>query len=128
MASQDAAETSLEAFTGLCQLVRDVDFGHDMLASYPSDRVWALLNVSKKLYVRLDGVPTIDNEKNLTYEGHNGLRAFPGIGHVLLANNSWSNNSMGFSNGQGSWTGVRIDVRLLDDVMEMQEEGWKDIS
>jgi len=33
---------SPEAFTELCTLVREVDFGHDMLASFPNNSVWAL--------------------------------------------------------------------------------------
>jgi hypothetical protein len=132
VASQDATDTSPEAFTELCKLVRDVDFGHDMLASYPSDRAWALRNISNKLYVRSDGIPILNIQDNFTYEGHRGLQASPGLGHVLLTNILWSDGnstSMRFSDVQGGWAGDRIDVRLMDDVVEeMQEEGWKDVS
>ncbi|KIM36818.1 hypothetical protein M413DRAFT_448941 [Hebeloma cylindrosporum] len=130
--SHDPTQMSPEAFTASCKLIIDVDFGPDMLVAFPRDRVWALRNISKKLYVRSDRVPTINGEKNLEYESHHGLQSFPGLGQVVLANILWSDDSstsMRFSDVQGGWAGDRIDIRLMDDVAEeMQEQGWKDIS
>jgi len=68
--------------------------------------------------------------------GHRGLEGYPGLGNALLANIGWSDDSStsmrcgyGCDPTRGSWAGDRIDVRLMDDIMEdMTQEGWKDIS
>lgn len=104
-----------------CRDFGSVDCGYEEPVSYLSDRVWALRNICKKLYVRSDGIPTIDREKNLSYANYNGLRGFPGLGHALLTNIVWSDDTstaMQFSDVQGSWVGDRVDVRLMDDVWQ----------
>ena len=122
---------SPQTFSESCTNFRSVNCGYERQVSYPNDGVWALRNLSKKLYVRSDGIPTINDENNLTYEAHDGLQGFPNLGHALLANIVWSDDSstsMRFRDVQGSWAGDRIDVRLMDDVAEEIQEGWKDIS
>jgi len=130
--SEDATDRSPQAFTESCRTVRTVNYGYEKDVSYPTDRVWALRNISKKLYVRSDGVPTINGGNNFTYEDHDGLEGFPNLGHVLLANILWSSDNstpMDFSDVQGAWAGDRVDIRLMDDVAEeIQEEEWMDIS
>ena len=132
VASDGAIERSPQVFTESCRNIGSVNCGYEKRNSYPNDRVWALRNISKKLYVRSDGIPTVNDEKNLTYKAHDGLQGFPNFGHVLLANIVWSDDDstpMSFSDVQGGWAGDRIDVHLMDDVAEeLQEGGWKDIS
>ena len=130
--SEDATDRSPQTFTESCRTIRTVDYGYEKHVSYPTDRVWALRNISKELYVRSDGVPTINGGENFTYEDHDGLEGFPNLGHVLLKNILWSDDestAMYFSDVRGAWAGDRIDIRLMDDVAEeMQEGGWVDIS
>jgi hypothetical protein len=124
------------AFTESCKTVETVDFGDEWKASYPNGSIWVLRNLNKKLYVRSNGIPTASKDYRLTYAGHCGLQGFPGLGNVLLANIGWSEHDstlMCYSGrgnlANGRWAGDRIDVCLMDDVVEdMTKEGWKDIS
>ncbi|KIM36809.1 hypothetical protein M413DRAFT_448934 [Hebeloma cylindrosporum] len=129
--SEDESESPQLLFMASCREYTYVDRGYKR-ESYPNNRIWALRNISKKLYVRSDGIPIIDENKNLTYYVRSGLQGLPGFGQVLLTNILWSDDnstSMPFSDVQGSWAGDRLDIRLMDDVVEeLQEEGWKDIS
>ncbi|KIM36805.1 hypothetical protein M413DRAFT_448932 [Hebeloma cylindrosporum] len=115
-----------------CTKYGQLDYGLKPAISYPNDRIWALRNITKKLYVRSDGIPTIDDKNNLTYYEHNGLQSLPGFGQVLLTNILWSDDdstAMEFSDVRGSWAGDKLDIRLFDDVAEeFREGGWKDIS
>ncbi|KIM36817.1 hypothetical protein M413DRAFT_448940 [Hebeloma cylindrosporum] len=130
--SEGESESPQLLFMASCREYTYVDRGYKWELSYPHDHNWALRNITRKLYVRSDGIPTIDDKKNLTYYIQYGLRGFPGLGQVLLTNILWSDDdstSMPFSDVQGSWAGDRLDIRLMDDVAEeLQEEGWKDIS
>jgi hypothetical protein len=129
-------EENPQVFARSCRTVRNVDLGDEVWAAYPNDRVWVLRNITKKLYVRSNGIPTVNNENRLTYNGHHGLKGFPGLGNVLVANIGWSQDSstsMWYSRSgklaEGNWAGNRIDVRLMDDIVEdMAKEGWTDIS
>ncbi|KIM36819.1 hypothetical protein M413DRAFT_448943 [Hebeloma cylindrosporum] len=132
---QDPTKCPSGYFSSSCNAVRSVDFGHEKLAAYPEDEVWLLRNISKKLYVRSDGIPANNTGYHLTYEGHRGLQRYPGLGSVLVANIGWSEDGStampwcGCELTTGSWAGDRIDVCLMDHVIEvMSQERWKDIS
>lgn len=134
-ASQDPTKRPSASFLRVCHSIRSTYFDQETRAAYPQDQVWVLRNITKKLYVRSDGIPTKNPDYALTYEGHRGLESYPGLGNVLLANIGWSDDGStsmrcdGYNLTGGSWAGDRIDVRLMDHVMEdMIQEGWKDIS
>jgi len=133
-ASQEPTKRPSASFIKLCHPARFTDFDQEIRAAYPEDQVWVLRNISKKLYIRSDGIPVRNRGNRLTYEvGHRGLESYPGLGNALLANIGWSDDSStsmrcgyGCDPTRGSWAGDRIDVRLMDDVMEdMTQEGGK---
>lgn len=136
-ALQDPTKRPSASFIRLCHSARSTDFDQETRAAYPEDQVWVLRSISKKLYIRSDRIPVRNRGNRLAYGvGHRGLESYPGLGNALLANIGWSDDSStsmrcGYrcDPTRGSWAGDRIDVRLLDHVMEdMTQEGWKDIS
>ncbi|PPQ75376.1 hypothetical protein CVT26_015509 [Gymnopilus dilepis] len=126
-------------FTESATEIRTRDFSYDwkLKEAYPSDRVWVLRNLTKKVYVRSNGVPTInEDDSELTYDEHKGFAGKPGLSHILFSRISWSDDfsiSMAYDKDEdiarGAWAADRLDVRLLDEVeQELITDGWIDIT
>ena len=103
----------------------------------PSSKdVWVLRNLSKREYVRSNGIPDHDADGVLAYKQDIGLDGNPGLSRVLLSRICWSSDpSCSMHEGplqlhRGPWAGDRFDVRVLDDVIEsMKDEGkWVDVT
>ncbi|KIM38672.1 hypothetical protein M413DRAFT_240281, partial [Hebeloma cylindrosporum] len=99
--------------------------------------VWALRNLSKKEFVRSDGIPTYTRigkySNHLSYNHHKGYQGCPGLAQALFLRIRWSGNAeLNKSYGDGSfprgiWAGDRFDVRAYEDVAEeMAADGWID--
>ena len=121
----------------LCEACTRVDLEcnpYEYIRSF--SRVWVLRNLSKREYVRSNGIPS---ERNgiLVYDQDIGLDGNPGLCQVLLSRIGWSSDdsvSMCYKGPlqlhRGSWAGDRFDVRPFDDVIEsMRDEGgWVDLT
>ena len=101
--------------------------------------VWVLRNLTRKLYVRSDGIPTIDrhgDNPGLRCENYSGYWGVPGLAQALMLRVAWSScpdtgmvlqDRISFH--QGAWVGDRFDVRLYDDVAEdITLDGWADVT
>ena len=101
---------------------------------YPPNHIWILRNLTKKIYIRSNGIPTARDDKTLTYDEHQGFAGIPGLTHVLFSRIAWSDDSsisMGYRDHaglcRGAWAGDRFDVRIFEDVEpELIREGWVD--
>ncbi|PPQ99361.1 hypothetical protein CVT26_014304 [Gymnopilus dilepis] len=135
----DGNKETPRRFTRTVTQIRTRDFDHDwnLEKAYPTDRVWVLRNLTKKIYVRSNGVPTISKDDyELTYDEHKGFAGKPGLSHILFSRISWSDDfsiSMAYDKDEdiarGAWAADRLDVRLLDEVeQELITDGWIDIT
>lgn len=104
---------------------------------YGSLDIWVLRNLSKREYVRSNGIPYLCDDGKLVYLQCVGLNGTPGLDQVLLSRIGWSaNNSINMAYEgplqlhQGPWAGDRFDVQVFDDVVEsMRDEGkWLDVT
>ncbi|KAF8901888.1 hypothetical protein CPB84DRAFT_1776933 [Gymnopilus junonius] len=102
--------------------------------AYPMDRVWVLRNLTKKIFVRSNGIPTPGEDGTMSYGNHQGFIGEPGLGNVLLSRIAWSDDSsisMTYEDAEdisrGSWAADRFDVRGYDEVKEeLARDGWLD--
>ncbi|KDR69810.1 hypothetical protein GALMADRAFT_214894 [Galerina marginata CBS 339.88] len=131
--SKDADDLkSPSDFTDQCRTLSRVSYGEGKAIAYPLDRVWVLRNLTKKIYVRSNGVPTASGNGSLSYDQPEGFAGYPGLGNILVANIGWSDDpsvSMCYDGNlvNGKWAGDRIDVRLFEDIEEeISAEGWAD--
>ena len=100
--------------------------------------VWALRNLTKKEFVRSNGIPTycaIGNySMHLSYNRHKGYHGCPGLGQVLFLRTRWSGDPEDIKTAnlqdvfpRGDWAGDRFDMRVYEDVAEdMTLDGWSD--
>ncbi|KAJ3503004.1 hypothetical protein NLJ89_g8630 [Agrocybe chaxingu] len=96
---------------------------------------WILRNLNKKLYVRSNGIPTINKSSPMRY-GNKWFYIAPHLGQVLLARCAWSSDwscSMQYEGElnltQGDWAGDRFDIRAFEEVAEeLHQEGWEDVT
>jgi hypothetical protein len=94
-------------------------FGHD--------RVWVLRNLSKREYVRIDGVGTALDK----IFGPVVARGYPGLGPAVLSRICWSSDSSGSKHlcrgiTRGVWAGDRFDIQPIDTVEDGDD--WKDVT
>ncbi len=95
-----------------------------------ADKVWVLRNLSKRLYVRADVLAGKPDFKGPFVEPF-------GFGDLLLANITWSSDSVNMEYGHalvlGPWAGDRFDivpweVAKKDIKKEKKSNPWKDVS
>lgn len=106
--------------------------------------VWVLRNLTKREFVRSDGIPTRGTiQRNEVFvpeladmNRHGGYKGIPGLGQALLLRIGWSSDSQYMLPfkvevlfHRGAWAGDRFDLRVYDDVAEcMLADGWADVT
>ncbi|CAA7263041.1 unnamed protein product [Cyclocybe aegerita] len=106
--------------------------------AFPKQTGWVLRNLTKRVYVRSNGIPYMPNDSsgNMEYYHYPKLEGTPGLSQVLYMRCAWStDNSMAIMYEgnpplhRGLWASDRFDVVPLEDTAEvLRDEGWEDVT